>query len=177
MGREGTMQPQITRRQALRRGAALGGALLWTAPTVQTLGMGRAMAASPSGVCILYCVKYDVGSGWTEVGNGQGNCLVCPSVAVDGLPPDIGQASVSGDAETVLNVTLPPGCSVFDSTATGTPDELAGPSGVWVKCGSSRHGQACHFQSVDPGATAFSVSPCANGKGISHFELVIECCP
>ena len=38
----------ITRRDLLRRGAALGGAVLWTTPVVQTLGMGRAFAQVPS---------------------------------------------------------------------------------------------------------------------------------
>jgi len=41
----------ITRRDLLRRGAVLGGAVVWTTPVVQTLGMGRAFAqtASPTG--------------------------------------------------------------------------------------------------------------------------------
>lgn len=41
----------ITRRDLLRRGAVLGGAVVWTTPMVQTLGMGRAFAqtASPVG--------------------------------------------------------------------------------------------------------------------------------
>lgn len=40
----------ITRRDLLRRGAALGGAVVWTTPVVQTLGMGRAFAQSASPV-------------------------------------------------------------------------------------------------------------------------------
>lgn len=41
----------ISRRELLRRGAVLGGAVVWTTPVVQTLGMGRAFAqtASPEG--------------------------------------------------------------------------------------------------------------------------------
>jgi len=46
----------ITRRDLLRRGAALGGAVVWATPIVQTLGMGRAFAstASPVGKDISY---------------------------------------------------------------------------------------------------------------------------
>ncbi|MGH2787242.1 MAG: hypothetical protein ACRDJV_04950 [Actinomycetota bacterium] len=44
-----TPVPGITRRETLKRGAALGGALLWSVPVIQTLGMTHAHAAVPSG--------------------------------------------------------------------------------------------------------------------------------
>lgn len=46
----------ISRRDLLKRGAALGGAVVWATPVVQTLGMGRAFAstASPTGTAISY---------------------------------------------------------------------------------------------------------------------------
>jgi hypothetical protein len=46
----------ITRRDLLKRGAVLGGAVVWATPVVQTLGMGRAYAntASPVGKDISY---------------------------------------------------------------------------------------------------------------------------
>ncbi len=169
----------LTRRDVLRRGAALGGAVLWATPTVQTLGMGRAFAAEPSGPCVVYCVKYEVDEGtWTGLGKGTGNCFVCPSGAIDGVPPGIGAATVVGSADTGFTVTLPPGCSVVDTAESGTPDDFTGRSGVWAKCGSQHQDdEACHFQPVDPGATSFRVEVCSNGKGISHFELAITCCP
>ena len=42
----------ISRRELLRKGAVLGGAVVWATPVVQTLSMGRAYAqtASPTGV-------------------------------------------------------------------------------------------------------------------------------
>lgn len=172
VGRDGTA---ITRRQALRRGALLGGTLMWTTPVVQTLGMDRALAAEPSGTCDLYCVKYETGSGWTSIGKGVGNCVTCPTDATDGPPARLGAGAVSGSAETGFTVTLPAGCSVFDSAETGTPDEFAGQSGVWVKCGSEQQGTACYFQTLTAGATVFTVSPC-DGKGISHFEVILSCC-
>jgi hypothetical protein len=54
------MQPEsgLTRREVLKRGAALGGALVWGAPLVQVIGMRPALAATPSPTCPnLYCVK------------------------------------------------------------------------------------------------------------------------
>lgn len=87
-------------------------------------------------------------------------------------------ATVVGSAENGFTVTLPPGCSVVDAADSGTPDELTGRSGVWVKCGSTRQEEeACTYQEVAPGARSFTVNVCPNGKGISHFELAIRCCP
>lgn len=40
----------ISRRDLLKRGAALGGAVVWATPVVQTLGMGRAFAQSATPV-------------------------------------------------------------------------------------------------------------------------------
>lgn len=40
-------QPAVSRRDALRRGAAVGGALIWTVPVVQSLS-GTAVAAQGS---------------------------------------------------------------------------------------------------------------------------------
>jgi hypothetical protein len=165
----------ITRREALRRGAVVGGAVLWASPTVQTLGMGRALAAQPSGGCVLYAVKYEAGQGWTELGHGKGNCMQLPSGVVDTVPGLMRKAPVSGSPETGMTVTLPAGCTVYDSADSGTPDELTGRSGVWVKCGSMKH-EACNFQSVPAGATSFTVKPCGSGKGISHFEFVVRHC-
>jgi hypothetical protein len=39
----------VSRRDALKKGAAVGGALLWATPVVQTIGMTRAYAAGVSG--------------------------------------------------------------------------------------------------------------------------------
>ena len=45
----------ITRRQALKRGAILGGALAWATPVVQVIGMKPALAQVPSPVrdCVV----------------------------------------------------------------------------------------------------------------------------
>ena len=38
----------ITRRDLLKKGAVLGGAVVWVTPIVQSVGMGRAFAQAPS---------------------------------------------------------------------------------------------------------------------------------
>lgn len=45
----------VTRREILKRGAIVGGGVLWVAPIIQTLGMGPAYAADVSGPapCVL----------------------------------------------------------------------------------------------------------------------------
>lgn len=49
-----SQQQGISRRDLLKRGAALGGAVVWATPVVQTLGMGRAYAQSASPPDISY---------------------------------------------------------------------------------------------------------------------------
>ncbi len=59
MGQDG-----LSRRDFLKRSAALGGALVWVTPVVQAVGMRPAFAetVSPGGVCdVLYAVKIDPG--------------------------------------------------------------------------------------------------------------------
>jgi hypothetical protein len=67
----------LTRRELLKRGAALGGALAWATPAVQLIGMNPAMAQVPSDVC--FCIKLSAcnnSATWGELGNpnAPGNC-------------------------------------------------------------------------------------------------------
>lgn len=50
----------ISRREILKRGAFVGGAVLWVTPVVQAVGMGRAYAKDVSDGCTRYCIKWDV---------------------------------------------------------------------------------------------------------------------
>lgn len=90
----------ITRRDLLRRGAVLGGAVVWTTPMVQTLGMGRAFAqtASPVGgkdisyIAInvdcgssQFFVKYEDGSGWENDPGQAPHCAPKDDPVFDGL--------------------------------------------------------------------------------------------
>ncbi len=58
MGTE-TNSNTISRREILKRGAFVGGAVLWVAPAVQVVGMGRAFAKDVSPNCSRYCIKWD----------------------------------------------------------------------------------------------------------------------
>jgi hypothetical protein len=67
----------LTRRELLKKGAILGGALAWATPTVQIIGMQPAFASHVSDVCL--CVKFgacnDSGN-WQVLGaDNPGNCL------------------------------------------------------------------------------------------------------
>ena len=41
----------LTRREMIKRGALLGGTVMWVTPVVQAVGMSRALAAAPSPAC------------------------------------------------------------------------------------------------------------------------------
>lgn len=97
----------VSRRDFLKRGALLGGALVWTTPVVQVVGMNPALAQVASPTCeFWYAVKIErtdgtcptdfttipPSSGSTNVGcctdisgpaNGRGQCL-----NADDAPPD-----------------------------------------------------------------------------------------
>lgn len=114
----------ITRRDLLRRGAVLGGAVVWATPVVQTLGMGRAFAQTASPVetrisfiamnvqCggTLRYVKWEEGEGWEgpDPGNGNAQCKL-PSI---GEPTDGGQLGISV-------MIKPDGCATVDFSGSG----------------------------------------------------------
>lgn len=50
-------QTGVTRRDLLKRGAALGGAIVWMTPVVQTVGMAPAFAQDCSPLCCLEIVS------------------------------------------------------------------------------------------------------------------------
>ncbi len=61
----------ITRRDLLKRGAVVGGTVLWATPVVQTVGMARAYAAEPSDTCVASWADAVISSsqGLTSEGN------------------------------------------------------------------------------------------------------------
>jgi hypothetical protein len=87
----------ITRRQALKRGALLGGALAWATPVVQVIGMRPAFAQVPSPTCTIrlsvLCFTLpqevcDCIDACIEAGGGLISCLFR---CLEGVPPgDIG---------------------------------------------------------------------------------------
>jgi len=73
-------QAGITRRQALKRGLAVGAALAWATPVVQAVGIRPAYAKAPSSGCHRYCLK------WTPGGPAGSTC---PPTAPGEMPdPD-----------------------------------------------------------------------------------------
>lgn len=70
-------QRGLTRREALKRGLAVGATLAWATPVVQAVGIRPAFAAAPSGNCVRYCLKW-------EPGGPSGD--TCPPTASGQLP-------------------------------------------------------------------------------------------
>lgn len=103
----------LTRRQLLKRGAVLGGGLLWAAPAVQVIGMTRAVAqeASPA----------EPGTG------GFGNCagtvvdattaLGIPGATVTVLGTGL-STTTDQDGHFLIN-NIPAGLRTFEVSATG----------------------------------------------------------
>ena len=137
----------ITRRDLLRRGAVLGGAVVWTTPVVQTLGMGRAFAqtASPvdgGGKDVSYAViswkcgeetlkvKWEPGTGFST----QGSLPDCGNVG------GTFAASVPAGLSVAVDPSNP-SCILVDVPAEGafncTSGAVTAVTG-WVKAGSSQ---------------------------------------
>ncbi len=66
----------LTRRELLRRGAIVGGTLLWATPVIQTIRPQGAFAASPVQTC---CACYDSASGKVTCGTGYPSRGACSS--------------------------------------------------------------------------------------------------
>lgn len=60
----------VTRRDLIKKGALLGGTVMWVTPAVQTVGMSRALAQTPSDTCIeqwaAEVISFDQGT--TKIG-------------------------------------------------------------------------------------------------------------
>ena len=131
----------ITRRDLLRRGAALGGAVVWTTPVVQTLGMGRAFAQSTSpegGKDISYIViQWDCGDGlkhtkW-ESGSWQAGALpdcadqVGASSTASSSPVGITIDSVSGPCASITVSDAYANCTVSAFLKAGSSQSTTDP--------------------------------------------------
>lgn len=140
----------ITRRDLLRRGAALGGAVVWATPVVQTLGMGRAFAQVPSptggkGISYIginatcteggnYFAKWEDG-GWEESPGNAPSCADKEDLpdGVNGMTKGISVILVS---DSCAQITLPAGCTYV----------------VWVKGGSEQSTEEpCNEYNLGPG--------------------------
>ena len=133
----------ITRRDLLRRGAVLGGAVVWATPVVQTLGMGRAFAQSaspPPGPAISYIamviscgtdghthfIKYEIGGTWEADPGMTPGCT--PGIqAADYDIKGFGDHDVWPTPEKIndrcYKVFVPVGCSIIMGTTKGGTDD------------------------------------------------------
>ena len=85
---------RITRRDALRRGALLGGALTWSVPVVQLVGMKPAMAQVPSPACVsTTCAFAGDQILRCEPANPDGHPCFCCCAEIDEFCSDCFQAN------------------------------------------------------------------------------------
>lgn len=112
----------LTRRELLKRGAALGGALVWATPVVQMIGMSPALASHVSDLCI--CIKLSECSNDATFGtlgrpDNPGNC----ASGFDSFPvncdtePSLGPSFIVGDCAQALPDTF---CLEFNGDGTAT---------------------------------------------------------
>ena len=126
----------ITRRDLLKRGAVLGGAVVWVTPIVQSVGMGRAFAQATSPctppisyiamnvTCggIPYFIKWEADEG--EFGlfepdpSSVPGCEIFTPMGAKMDGDDLG-FSVSVDPGGIATVTVGPGCTVLAGVVKG----------------------------------------------------------
>ena len=114
-----TNKDGLSRRDFLKRSAALGGALVWVAPVVQVVGMRPAFAqtVSPGGVCdVFYAVKINESGVCEDIfdqtdTDPPGHCL---DVTEGGVSPIAGGCDfvTAIDVSNLMEfvITLAPGC-------------------------------------------------------------------
>lgn len=147
MDQENTTPEGLSRRDLLRRGAALGGALAWATPVVQVIGMSPALANVPSpppppnGECeTIFRAKANVNGSWSfesSPGVGANDC----ATGCDGAPGVDGSnyLTISGD-DTSVTICPKPGVEILQVESKGGQDVCrsgSGPngSGCWTVSG------------------------------------------
>ncbi len=151
----------LSRRDFLKRGAALGGALVWVAPVVQVVGMRPAFAQSVSPACTdSFAIKFEEGglceNIWNQTTTNTGKCLDVSDMGVNPIEGAMACSLVSLNevSDTEWIVTLAPGCDFLVSAIEfklGQPFGGCQPGGEW------------------DGANTVTFD---SGSGISHVELV-----
>lgn len=138
----------LTRREALKRGALFGGALVWTTPAVQAVGMRSALAADVSPGCLRFALKWEVD------GNRQTKDLTCylPDQGIDAQPIWTNSWAALGGKPMVVDLTE----AERESAATELDEESAGGDGPSTT-GPPEQAQSEHAAEAaggaDPGET------------------------
>ena len=168
----------LSRREVLKRGAVLGGSLIWAVPTIQAIGMSAAFANETSPVCNVYFAAKIGQEGQEEdapiicvsihnQGVGPGKCLNVVQIAEDN-PFTVSDGacdrveSFTSPDEANWTVTLDPGCQLWDAA-------------VGIKSGGSGSEcvpQAGYSLSTD-GRTITFEKPLDHA--ISHVEFIFCC--
>jgi hypothetical protein len=145
---------RLSRREALRRGAIVGGSLLWTTPALQTLRMSKAYAQQPSPrqvghdisyialnvlctqgqMAVSYTLKYEGCSGSNCFESDPGNFPACGGVfTAAGTKADgdtLGFSATGPNAAGCVTINVPAGCTVTSSAVKGGQDCCPGPTGT-----------------------------------------------
>ena len=176
----------LTRRDALKRGAKLGGAVLWMTPVVQAVGMRPALAQGVSppvaGCDFWYAIKIERVGDTTEPrclditggSNPPGQCL-----DVDEASPE---ATLAGGCDHITSIVIAPQ-GATDDTWRVTLEEGCefqhGSGRCTVKLGENVGG--CEPDAGDPDvcdwdpATRVLSFISSTGTDISHVEFVFCC--
>jgi hypothetical protein len=176
----------MTRRDALRRGAVIGGALVWAAPAVQTLArpaFAGALNGSPVGntysfvAVLFYCggqyyrVKVNAddtvecGPTWQNDGCVYDFFRLCPDVQA-GCPAGL---SFSRDVNGGVTVTAP-GCTVVNAdfhNGTCCVNDVTPAAPICPPAVNGGGDQYCtNFYTGNGTDTAFFPGPAPNGNTI-----------
>jgi len=157
----------LSRRDFLKRSAALGGALVWVTPVVQAVGMRPAFAQTVSppengnGVCDnFFAVKFEQGglceNIWNQTTTNTGKCLDVSDMGVSPISGDMACSLVSLNevSDTEWIVTLAPDCDFLVAQ-------------IGFKLGEAFGG--CQDGGTLTGNNTITFEA---GSGISHVELV-----
>ena len=176
----------VSRRDFLKRGAVLGGAIAWATPLVQTIGMRSALAQTASPACnVWYAAKIErVGD--TAVGvcidiydqtnpQGKGECL-----DTDSLGPTIEAGACDhlqgwslapqGAGNKSWTVTLDDQCLFVDGSGR-CKVKSGGDCFETVESGPNAGKDVCQWD-LDTRTLTF-LSP--DGQDVSHVEFAFCC--
>ncbi len=184
--------PGISRREVLKRGAALGGSLIWAVPTIQTIGMSAASAQDASPTCRnRYRVKWDpieeldeFEPGDYALGSWSTGTFFCVTTGGElpsastltglGLPGSLKVIAGTGAAAGYYGIEL----DLSGTDCTYNPDD-----GAQAKCasaGACPDGQPCEDAVWDAINQTLRFEPCycnSTGKyhNVSHIEVILCC--
>jgi hypothetical protein len=153
----------VSRRDFLKRGAALGGAIAWATPVVQAVGMQSAFAQTTSPGC--FAVKIQRGEddiGWEAVAvdpDSPATCLPDASEYEVGIGQILAADVPEENGSSVWTVTLAPGCAPIGLCYIFSANQCLPAS-------------ECDFNS-ETGEVTFSHP--SGSQDISHVEFAFCC--